>query len=57
MSKPRSDSPPAAPNQGSDEGARDTPQTPEEVRRGVLQQRKHIQELDGEDPLRGGVDD
>lgn len=30
--------------------------TPEEVE-GVRQQREHIKELDGEDPLRGGVAD
>jgi len=30
--------------------------TPEEVE-GVRKQREHIKELDGEDPLRGGVAD
>jgi hypothetical protein len=57
MSTTRPDPPPVAPDQASDESGRDTPQTPEEIRRGVLQQRKHIQNLDGEDPLRGGVAD
>jgi hypothetical protein len=60
MAKPTSDSPPIAPDQRSDNGLpdqADTPQTAEEIRRGVLQQRKHIQDLDGEDPLRGGVAD
>jgi hypothetical protein len=33
------------------------PQSPEEVAEGVREQRRHIEELDGEDPLRGGVAD
>jgi hypothetical protein len=57
MSATRPDPPPVAPDQASDESRRDTPRTPEEIRRGVLQQREHIQDLDGEDPLRGGVAD
>jgi hypothetical protein len=57
MSTHRPDPPPVAPDHGSDADRRDTPQTPEEVRHGVRQQRKHIQDLDGEDPLRGGVAD
>ncbi len=60
MAKPSSDSPPIAPDEdpGADPHVRaGAPQTPEDIRRGVLEQRKHIQELDGEDPLRGGVDD
>ncbi|WP_165183852.1 hypothetical protein [Caulobacter soli] len=60
MTKPSSDSPPIASDEDAGANVRaptETPQTPDEVRRGVLQQRNHIQELDGEDPLRGGVDD
>jgi hypothetical protein len=60
MAKPRSEPPPNTPDQGADDDRRvsaDKPQTAEEIRRGVLQQRKHIQDLDGEDPLRGGVAD
>jgi hypothetical protein len=57
MAKSTSESPPIAPDQGADEGRADAPQTAEEIRRGVQQQRKHIQDLDGEDPLRGGVAD
>jgi hypothetical protein len=33
------------------------PETAADQRRGVLQQRQHIKDLDGEDPLRGGVAD
>ncbi len=33
------------------------PETAAEQRRGVLRQRQHIKDLDGEDPLRGGVAD
>jgi hypothetical protein len=34
------------------------PQQPsDEVAEGVREQRQHIQDLDGEDPLRGGVAD
>jgi hypothetical protein len=32
-------------------------QSPKEVAEGVREQRRHIEELDGEDPLRGGVAD
>jgi len=35
----------------------DTPESAADQRRGVLQQRQHIKDLDGEDPLRGGVAD
>lgn len=55
MAKPSS--PPATPDKGSGANRATPPQTPEETRRGVRRQRKHIQELDGEDPLRGGVAD
>jgi hypothetical protein len=35
-----------------------TPTSPEpDVAQGVRRQREHIEELDGEDPLRGGVAD
>jgi hypothetical protein len=60
MTKPTPESPPATPDQGSDDGGHGqagAPQTAEKIRRGVVSQRKHIQELDGEDPLRGGVAD
>jgi hypothetical protein len=60
MTKPTSESPPIAPDKGADDGLRDQagrPQTAEEIKRGVLRQRKHIQNLDGQDPLRGGVAD
>jgi hypothetical protein len=57
MAKPTPHSPPHAPDEASGDGLSPPPQTREQVRRGVLQQREHIQALDGEDPLRGGVDD
>jgi hypothetical protein len=46
--------PPAAPGTDPAEAA---PPLKEADREGVRQQREHIEALDGEDPLRGGVAD
>jgi hypothetical protein len=59
MAKPPAPSVPARPAPSS---PGDAPQGPvvrgaEAVARGVRRQRRHIQDLTGEDPLRGGIAD